>query len=56
MGLIARAAAVRKGDDVQAGAPADPADVEATRAFARYAMDYADNTGRDGVARGSISA
>ena len=40
-GLIVRAAAMRKGDEAQAGAPADPADVEATRAFAFYAVEYA---------------
>ena len=40
--LIGRAAAVRKGDAAQSGQPADPADVAATRAFARYAVDYAD--------------
>jgi hypothetical protein len=41
-GLIARAAAVRKGDAAQSGQPADPADVAATRAFARYARGFAD--------------
>lgn len=45
-GLIGRAAAVRKGDDAQAGAPADPAEVGATRAFARYAVDHADKAAR----------
>ncbi len=45
-GLIARAAAVRKGDTAQSGAPADPADVEATHAFARYAVTYADKADR----------
>ena len=45
-GLIARAAAVRKGDAAQSGAPADPAEVEATRAFARYAVDHADQVAR----------
>ncbi len=45
-GLIARAAAVRKGDMAQAGAPADPAEVEATHAFARYAVAYADRADR----------
>ncbi|HEX4711033.1 aminoglycoside adenylyltransferase domain-containing protein [Phenylobacterium sp.] len=45
-GLIARAAAVRKGDAAQSGAPADPAEAEATRAFARYAVDYADHVAR----------
>lgn len=45
-GLIARAAAVRKGDAAQSGAPADPADVEATHAFARYAVDHADRAER----------
>ena len=42
--LIGRAAAVRKGDAAQSGQPADPADVAATRAFARYAVDFADRT------------
>jgi hypothetical protein len=41
-GLIARAAAVRKGDAAQSGQPADPADVAATHAFALHAVDYAD--------------
>ena len=45
-GLIARAAAVRKGDAAQSEAPADPADVEATHAFARYAVGYADKAER----------
>jgi hypothetical protein len=45
-GLIERAAAVRKGDLAQAGAAADPAEVAATRAFARYAVDYADQQQR----------
>jgi hypothetical protein len=45
-GLIARAAVVRKGDKAQSGAAADPAEVEATHAFARYAVAYADKTGR----------
>jgi hypothetical protein len=45
-GLIARAAAVRKGDAAQSGAAADPAEAEATRAFARYAVAYADKTAR----------
>ena len=40
--LIGRAAALRKGDTAQAGQPADPADVAATREFARYASGYAD--------------
>lgn len=44
--LIARAAAVRKSDEAQAGAPADRADAAATRAFALYARDYADQQGR----------
>jgi len=44
--LIARAAAVRKGDAAQSGQPADPAEVAATRAFARYAVDYADHASR----------
>jgi hypothetical protein len=41
-GLIVRSAAVRKGDAAQSGQPADPGDVAATHAFARYAVDYAD--------------
>ena len=45
-GLIARAADVRKGDTAQSGAAADPAEIEATRAFARYAVAYADKAGR----------
>ena len=45
-GLIARAAAVRKGDAAQSGQPADPADVDRTRAFARYAADHADKAQR----------
>ncbi|MGZ3402316.1 MAG: aminoglycoside adenylyltransferase domain-containing protein [Phenylobacterium sp.] len=40
--LIGRAAAVRKGDAAQSGQPADPAEIAATRAFARYALEYAD--------------
>jgi hypothetical protein len=45
-GLIARAAAVRKGDAAQSGAPTDPAEAEATRAFGRYAVHYADHVAR----------
>jgi hypothetical protein len=45
-GLIARAAAVRIGVEAQAGAPADPADAQATRAFARYAVEFADRAER----------
>jgi hypothetical protein len=45
-GLIARAAAVRKGDAAQSGQPADPAEVEATHAFARYVVEYADKADR----------
>jgi hypothetical protein len=45
-GLIARAAAVRKGDLAQSGAPADPADVAATRAFADYAVEHGDRAER----------
>ena len=45
-GLIARAAAVRKGDAAPSEAPADPAEIEATQAFARYAVAYADKAGR----------
>jgi predicted nucleotidyltransferase len=44
--LIERAAAVRKGDVAQSGQPADPADVAATRAFARYAVGFADRAAR----------
>ena len=44
--LIARAAAVRKGDAVQSGQPADAAEVAATRAFARYAVEHADKAER----------
>jgi hypothetical protein len=40
--LIGRAAAVRKGDEAQAGRPADPDDVAATREFGRYARAFAD--------------
>lgn len=40
-GLIARARALRKGHE-SAGAPADPGEVEATRAFVAYAVAYAD--------------
>lgn len=45
-GLIERAAAVRKGDAAQSGQPADPAEVEATRAFALYARDFAEKADR----------
>jgi len=45
-GLIERAAAVRKGDTAQSGQPADPAEVAATRAFARYAVEHADKSER----------
>ncbi len=45
-GLIERAAAVRKGDAAQSGQPADPEDVAQTRAFARYAQDFADKAQR----------
>jgi hypothetical protein len=41
--LIDDAAALRKGDAAQAGAPADPAKVAATREFALYARDHADH-------------
>jgi len=41
-GLIARAASVRKGDAAQAGLPADPSEAAATRAFATYAIEFAD--------------
>jgi len=44
--LIGRAATVRKGDAAQSGRPADPAEVAATRAFARHAVDYADHAAR----------
>jgi hypothetical protein len=40
--LIGRAATLRKGDAAQSLQPADPAEVAATRAFAKYALDYAD--------------
>ncbi len=40
--LIAQAAAIRKGDAEQSARPADPADVTATRAFAHYAAEHAD--------------
>jgi predicted nucleotidyltransferase len=45
-GLIARAAAVRKGDAAQSGQPADPAEITATRAFAAYAIEHADKAER----------
>jgi hypothetical protein len=45
-GLIERAAAVRKGDEAQSGQPADPAEIAATRAFARYAVEHADHMTR----------
>jgi hypothetical protein len=41
-GLIERAQAIRDGDRDAAMAPPDPAEVEATRAFAAYVLDYAD--------------
>ncbi|HEY3947487.1 aminoglycoside adenylyltransferase domain-containing protein [Phenylobacterium sp.] len=44
--LIAGAAAVRKGDAEQSGQPADPAAVQATRTFARYAADHAAGVAR----------
>jgi hypothetical protein len=44
--LIVRAAAVRKGDVAQSGQPADPAEVSATFAFARYAADHAEKAER----------
>jgi hypothetical protein len=44
--LIARAAAVRKGDAEQSGQPADPDDVAATRAFALYAAEHARQVAR----------
>ncbi|NWG54569.1 MAG: DUF4111 domain-containing protein [Hydrogenophilaceae bacterium] len=40
--LIAEAQALRKGDDATAALPADPEACAATRAFARYAISYAD--------------
>ena len=40
-GLIARAQALRKGDDAQASQSADPGEVEATRDFAAYCVTYA---------------
>jgi Aminoglycoside adenylyltransferase, C-terminal domain len=39
--LIARAAAIRKGDAAQSEQPADPMEVQATRAFAAYARTVA---------------
>jgi hypothetical protein len=44
--LIGRAAAVRKGDAAQSGQPADAAEVAATRAFARYAVEHAEKAER----------
>jgi len=44
--LIGRAAAVRKGDVAQSGQPADPAEIAATYAFARYAVGHADRAER----------
>jgi hypothetical protein len=44
--LIARAAAVRKGDAAQSSQPADPQEVAATRAFARYALEHAEHVAR----------
>lgn len=41
-GLIARAKALKKGDEATAGQPADPAEIAATRAFAEYAVAFAD--------------
>ena len=43
-GLIARAQALRKGDEAQASRPADPGEVEATRDFASYCVAYADRS------------
>lgn len=40
-GLIARARALKKGDDATAGLPADPAEIAATLAFAEYARHVA---------------
>jgi predicted nucleotidyltransferase len=54
-GLIARAAAVRKGDAAQSEAAADPAEVAATRAFAHYALTYADAARPAPVARPSLT-
>jgi hypothetical protein len=45
-GLIARAAAVRKGDAARSGQPADPAEIAATHAFARYALEHAERSER----------
>jgi len=45
-GLIGAAAAVRKGDAAQSGQPADPQAVVETRAFARYAVEFADKAQR----------
>jgi hypothetical protein len=44
--LIERAQAARDGDRDAAMAPPDPAEVERTRAFAAYAVDFADKTER----------
>jgi hypothetical protein len=41
-GLIARAAALKKGDEATAALPADPADAAATHEFARYCIAFAD--------------
>jgi hypothetical protein len=41
-GLIARAAALKKGDDKTAALPADPEDSAATHEFARYCIAFAD--------------
>jgi hypothetical protein len=54
-GLIARAAAVRKGDAAQSEAAADPAEVAATRAFAHYALTYADAAPPAPMARPSVT-
>jgi hypothetical protein len=51
-GLIGRAQAVKKGA-VESGAPADPGEIAATRAFADYAVAYADaNLAASGEAAG----
>jgi hypothetical protein len=41
-GLIARAKVLRKGDEASGGQPADPTEIAATRAFADYAVAFAD--------------
>lgn len=52
-GLIERAQKVKEGDRAEAMSPADPEEVAATRAFARYAVERADHDlhARDVIAR-----